>query len=196
MGEPLAGIAGLVLAAGAASRFAGPKQLARLGGEPLVVRAARLALGCCGAGVVVVTGAYGDEVEAVLAGLPVVTARNPDWAAGMGGSLARGVAELPAAASACLVLLGDQPAITSADLDRLVAAWRRAPGAAAAASFADALGAPAIFPAALWRELAMLQGDRGARALLAALPQVTAVAMPHAALDIDTPEDLARVPPP
>lgn len=188
-------LAGLVLAAGAGQRFAGPKQVATLGGEALVARAARRALQACDAGVVVVTGAHAEVVAAALTGMPVSIVHHAGWAAGMGGSLARGVGALPADAQACLVLLCDQPAITAADLGALVAAWRATPGVAAAAAFSGTLGAPAIFPAALWPRLAALQGDRGARALLASLPQVSAVAMPRAAYDVDTPEDLGRLQP-
>lgn len=53
---PAPPLAGLVLAAGGASRFGGPKQLALVAGQPLVGRAVALALRCCEAGVVVVTG--------------------------------------------------------------------------------------------------------------------------------------------
>ena len=192
--EPQA-LAGLVLAAGAGRRFAGPKQVATLGGETLVVRASRLALQVCDAGVVVVTGAHAEVVAAALTGMPVGIVHHADWEAGMGGSLARGVSALPADARACLVLLCDQAAITGEDLGALVAAWRAAPGVAAAAAFSGTLGAPAIFPAALWPGLAALQGERGARALLASLPRVSAVAMPRAAHDVDTPEDLGRLQP-
>ena len=50
---------------------------------------------------------------------------------------------------------------------------------------------PAIFPAAFWPELRALSGDQGARTLIASLPDVTAVEIPHAACDVDTPADLA-----
>lgn len=185
------GLAAMVLAAGAGRRFGGPKQLARVAGRALVVRAVELALGCSPAGVVVVTGAFGAEVAAALAALPVQLAPNPQWARGMAGSIRCGLGALPARANACLILLADQPAIDTADLRRLVDAWAARPGAVAAAHYAGACGAPAIFPAAYWPGLAALQGDRGARALLATLDALTAVPMPAAAFDIDTPQDLA-----
>ncbi len=184
------GLAGVVLAAGAGARFAGPKQLARLGEQTLVERAARLALGACGAGVVVVTGAHAEAVAASLATTGVRLAFNPAWRSGMSGSIACGLGHLPPGAQACMILLCDQPAIDAADLHALVAGWMTAPQHAAAATFAGILAAPAIFPAVLWPQLRVLAGDRGARALLAALPRVTAVPMPHAALDVDTVAEL------
>ena len=188
-------LAGLVLAAGAASRFGAPKQLAVLGGEALVARAVRLATGCCDAGVLVVTGAHAAAVADVLAGSGAGLVRNSDWQDGMATSLACGVGALPADAAACLVMLCDQPGISAADLQGLRAAWQRDPDAAAAAAYAGVLGVPAIFPVALWPQLRALRGDRGARRLLAGLERVTAVSMPQAALDIDTVADLERMSP-
>ena len=186
-------LAGLVLAAGGAARFAAPKQLARFGAETLVARAVRLAQGCCGAGVVVVTGAWAEAVGAGLAGHQVQLAFNPAWRSGMASSLVCGLAALPVPARACMILLCDQPLVDAPDLDALLSAWQAAPAQAAAAAYAGTLGVPAIFPAALWPLLAGLVGDRGARAVLAALPQVSAVPMPHAAADVDTAADLQRL---
>jgi molybdenum cofactor cytidylyltransferase len=186
-------LAGLVLAAGAGARFAGPKQLARLGHETLVERAARLAADVCGAGVVVVTGAHAEAVAACLATTGVQLAFNPAWESGMSGSIVCGLAGLPPGAQACMILLCDQPAIDAMDLHSLVSAWAAAPQDAAAAAFAGVLGAPAIFPAALWPQLRSLTGDRGARAVLHALARVTAVPMAHAALDVDTAADLEEL---
>jgi CTP:molybdopterin cytidylyltransferase MocA len=186
-------LAGIVLAAGGGTRFGAPKQLARLGGETLVHRAARLALGCCPAGVVVVTGAGADEVEAELSQLArmgVTPVRNPDWAGGMALSLASGLRALPGDAAAALVLLCDQAAVDAADLARLVEGWAAAPGRIAAAAFDGVRGVPAIFPRNTWALLQALRGDRGAAGVIAAQPEVSAVAMPHAALDVDTRADL------
>jgi CTP:molybdopterin cytidylyltransferase MocA len=189
------GLAGLVLAAGAARRFGGPKALVHYRGEPLVARAARRLAVCCGAGVTVVVGADAVKVAAalpVLSGLQVV--ENPQWSTGLAGSLAAGVAALPAAATAVLVLLADQPLVDGTDLAALVAAWRRAPDRIAAARFDEVAGVPAILPRRAWPALAALEGDQGARAVIAAATDRVEVPMPHAAWDVDTPDDLARLP--
>lgn len=190
-----AGLAGIVLAAGAGTRFGGAKQAARHRGVPLVRRAAQAALGCCPAGVVVVTGAHAAEVRESVAGLGVALAHAGRWADGMAQSLAAGLDALPPAATACLVALADQPGVDAGELARLAAAWAAAPGRVAAARYGGRLGAPAIFPAAAWPALRALRGDAGARAVLAALDargEVTAVDVPAAARDVDTPADLAR----
>lgn len=184
-------LAGIVLAAGGASRFGSPKQVARLGGVSLVAGAARLALAVCPAGAVVVTGAHAGEVRASLAGISILLAHNKAWATGIAGSIRCGLEALPAEAGACLVMLCDQPVIDEPDLRRLVAAWATAPHRVAAAQYAGGLGAPAVFPSEHWADLRGLRGDQGARALIASLADVTAVALPHAAHDVDTPGDLA-----
>lgn len=186
-------LAGLLLAAGGASRFGSPKVLAHYRGEPLVQRAARLLVPRCPGGVHVVVGASAAGVRSVLAGESVTLVENPDWARGLSSSLVCGVAALPPAADAVLILLCDQPAVTGADLDALIAAWLVEPELIAAAGFADRLGPPVIIPRAFWPQLAALRGDQGARSLLEWHAEHTTVPMPHAALDVDTPEDLARL---
>jgi molybdenum cofactor cytidylyltransferase len=186
-------LAGLVLAAGGAARFGSPKVLANYRGEPLVRRAARLLAARCPGGVHVVIGAAAPGVRDALAGEAVTLVDNPDWARGLSSSLVRGVAALPPTADAVLILLCDQPAVTATDLDALVSAWQVEPELIAAAGFADRLGPPVIIPRAFWPQLAALRGDQGARSLLEWHAEHTTVPMPHAALDVDTPEDLARL---
>jgi molybdenum cofactor cytidylyltransferase len=90
-----------------------------------------------------------------------------------------------------LIALADQVAVTADDLRLLVARWEQQPDRIVAALYDDTIGVPAIFPADLFRELAELQGDRGARVVLLRYPErVIGVPMPSAAQDIDTPGDL------
>ena len=185
-------LSAVVLAAGAATRFGGPKQLAIVEGAPLVWRAAAMAQGLCPGRTVVVTGAHAAATAGALAGLGVVLAQNLRWAEGLASSLNCGLDALPPDTDACLVLLADQPAVSAADLNGLRAAWALAPHQPAAAHYNDVLGVPAIFPRSAWPALRALTGDQGARRLLATLPGVTAAPMPGALLDIDTPADLAR----
>ena len=92
MDEPAAPIVGLVLAAGAGTRFGGPKGLARdAAGTPWVERAVdTLRRGGCGR-VLVAVGARGDEVAALVPpGAEVVTAAA--WADGLSATLRAGLA--------------------------------------------------------------------------------------------------------
>ena len=93
-------VAGVILAAGASSRLGTPKQLLRYRGETLLHRAARLALAAGLEPVHVVLGCNAPAVGAALEELRgrVTAVVNEDWQAGMGSSLARGIASLPAPA--------------------------------------------------------------------------------------------------
>lgn len=186
-------LAGLLLAAGGGTRFGSPKALASFRGSTLVRRGVDLLLPRCAAGVHVVTGAAGAEVGKALAGCPVQLLENSAWRRGLSTSIVRGVAALPEDAEAVLILLCDLPAVTGEDLDALIAAWAIEPGLIAAAGFNGQLGPPVIMPRVYWPQLAALRGDQGARSLLGWHAEHTTVPMPHAALDVDTPADLARL---
>ncbi len=93
-----------------------------------------------------------------------------------------------------MLVLADQAAVTAEDLRRLATNWRRQPHYIVAAQYGSTLGAPAIFPASSFRDLAELRGDRGAQSLFKRNPdRVVRVPMDSASIDIDTPEDLLRL---
>lgn len=186
----------VVLAAGASRRLGEPKQLLRMRGRPLLLHAVHAAHAVTGPRIVVVLGAHALRLRAMLARqrTGVQVAYNRDWAAGMAGSMRRGLAALPRGAQAALLMLSDQPHIRPRSLARLVRAWRRHPGRAAAAFYLGAAGAPAILPRSAFSRARALSGDTGARALLrGANGAPTLVAMPEAAFDIDTPADRGRL---
>jgi len=192
-GDTRSAIAGVLLAGGDSSRLGASKQLVEFAGEPLILRAARAATELCTAGLVVVTGAVHEPIEAALAGTSVTVARNPEWREGIGASIRCGVCATDARADAFLLLLCDQPWVGSEELAELIAAWRAAPDSIAAAGYAGCHGVPAVFPARFRQRLIDLSGDRGARALIDAADDLTVVDMPAAAFDIDTPEDVQRI---
>ncbi|HZF31095.1 MAG TPA: nucleotidyltransferase family protein [Gammaproteobacteria bacterium] len=186
----------MVLAAGGSRRLGRPKQLVRRRGQPLLVRAVDAARGALpGAPLVVVLGAEALRLRALLRRRdPAVRAVvNSRWSSGLASSLQRGLETLSSEVDAVLVLLVDQPNVDAAALRRLVDAWRRRPAAPAAARYLGRPGVPAILPRRAWRALRNLDGDAGARALLRGAGTVTLVDMPEAELDVDTPEDAARL---
>ncbi|MCE5233747.1 MAG: nucleotidyltransferase family protein [Mizugakiibacter sp.] len=188
MPEPRHGV--VLLAAGASRRLGRPKQLVAIDGEPLVRRAARLALATVPADAVVVLGADATAVAAAVRGLAVRPLRAPGWEHGMGASLRAGLDALAPACAGALVLLCDQPALDAAHLEALLAAWRLDPAGAAASAYAGVLGVPAVLPRA-WFPHVDAGADRGARDLLRS--RAAAVrAVPRAALadDLDTPDRL------
>jgi molybdenum cofactor cytidylyltransferase len=187
----------IVLAAGASTRFGSPKQLVRLNGRPLLHLAVSRAVEIAGQAVTVVLGANAAELAPLLRHTPAAIVINRDWPEGMGSSVRTGIAHVPAAADAVMLLLADQPAVTAEDLRRLVGTWRRQPLCMVAAHYAGTAGVPAIFPREDFAALGALRGDAGARALLKrGGDRLIRVPLQSAGIDIDTPEDLLKLAPP
>lgn len=184
----------VILAAGEAKRFGSAKLAVPIGGVPLLRRAALAAL-AISTRVVVVIGAHREAIEACIADLTVERVFNADWASGMGSSIACGVARMDSRIDAALIMLADQALIGQSELLRLVDAHAAAPERIIAAQFSGVLGPPCLFPRWYFAELATLSGAQGARAVLARHADRTeALPMPAAAIDIDTPQDLTRLP--
>ncbi len=192
--EPVVGV--VVLAAGASTRMGEPKQLLKYGGETLLGRAARAALGTGCRPVVIVLGSHTDAMfeEAAATGARVVV--NEDWAEGMASSIRCGLLELEALAEvdAALLTLCDQPLVTAEVLTRLVEAYRRNRSPLVASEYVSrgerARGVPALFGRGLFAELTGLKGAEGARRVIARHAEAASViAVPEAAFDVDTPDD-------
>lgn len=182
------GIAGIVLAGGEGSRFAGPvhKLRAEFRGRPLVRWATDGALEAALDAVYVVLGA--EDLSDLLP--PEVTiVMNHEWQRGQAWSLQAGVrtAELDGHA-AVVVGVADQPLVGAE-------AWRRvaaAPGRVVSAVYGSRRRPPVKLDAAVW-PLLPLDGDEGARQLMRRHPEmVREVACPGDPTDIDTLEDLRR----
>lgn len=180
---------GVVLAAGAGSRFHGSahKLLTPFGGRPVVAWAVQAAVDAGLDEVVVVAGAV--ELDAVLPpGARLV--HNPRWAEGQATSLRTALtAAEKGGHDAMVVGLGDQPRVPAS-------AWRAVAAATATpiavATYGGRRRNPVRLAEAVW-PLVPDAGDEGARALIAGRPDlVTDVACEGDPFDIDTVEDLAR----
>jgi molybdenum cofactor cytidylyltransferase len=123
---------------------------------------------------------------------------NDGFEEGIASSIRAGVAAVGASTRSCdgvLLLLVDQPRVDAALLRRLLARFEEGGGERiAACAYGGGVGAPAVFPRAHFDALAALRGDRGAKAVLQGeRERVLEVPFPGGALDLDTPEDLARL---
>ncbi|MBO0752149.1 MAG: molybdopterin-binding/glycosyltransferase family 2 protein [Bradyrhizobiaceae bacterium] len=191
-------IAAVVLAAGRSTRMGGPnKLLAQINNRPLVRIAVEAALASQAHPVIVVTGHERDKVEAALAGLDVRFVRNPDFAEGLSTSVKTGIAAVPEDADGAIVCLGDMPQVNAALIDGLVGAFDPEKSALIVVPATNGKrGNPVVWSRRFFPELATLQGDTGARHLIASFPEaVVEVPLRGAAalVDIDTPEALAAV---
>jgi molybdenum cofactor cytidylyltransferase len=188
-------IAVVILAAGEAKRFGSAKLVVPVDGVPLVRRAALAALATT-THVIVVSGAHRELVEACIADLAVERIFNANWAQGLGGSIACGISACGTNADidAAIISLADQALVSTLELNMLLAEHANVPTQIIAAQNGAVLGPPCLFPRAYFAELTSLHGTQGARAVLQHhADQVSAVTMPQAAFDIDTPEDYRRL---
>ncbi len=188
-------VAAIILAAGRSTRMGGPnKLLAELGGKPLVRIVTEQALASKAQGVIVVTGHQAEQVEKALQGLKVTFARNPDFAEGLGSSVKAGIAAVPTTADGAVICLGDMPLISAHLIDRLIEAFAPDRGNLIAVPVSDnRRGNPVLWSRRFFNELMTLDGDIGARHLIARHSEAVAeVAVEGfgAFLDIDTPQAL------
>ena len=182
----------IVLAAGASVRLGEPKQLVKLDGRPLLHTIVTRAVALAGHAVTVVVGAHAQSVTQLLKHSPASLIINRQWEEGLSASIRAGVAALPPACDAVLLMLADQVAVTADDLKRLASVWKGQDTVIAASLYNGVAGVPAIFPRWCFSALMGLRGDHGARGLLRRYrDRVALVPMPNAAVDLDTPEQLA-----
>jgi molybdenum cofactor cytidylyltransferase len=188
-------VAAVILAAGRSTRMGGPnKLLAELDGKKLVRIVTEQAIASKAHGVIVVTGHQADLVEQALQGLPVNFVRNPDFAGGLASSVRAGIAAVAADADGAVICLGDMPMINAHLIDRLIEAYAPDRGNLIVVPVCDdRRGNPVLWSRRFFDELTTLEGDIGARHLIArhgeAVAEVT-VDGDGAFLDIDTPQAL------
>jgi molybdenum cofactor cytidylyltransferase len=186
-------VAGLVLGAGGSARLGRPKQLLPYGGGTLLGHVVAVARACAFDQLVVAIGGAADEVRAGvdLAGADVV--RNDGYGAGCSSSIARALERLDPRCDVLVLMLGDQPGVTTATVEALLAGRGEAP--IAVCRYDDGRGHPIAFARSLFGELTGLHGDRGVWRLLdrhAGAAAEVAIAGPIP-LDVDTDADYRAV---
>jgi molybdenum cofactor cytidylyltransferase len=157
-------IGGLVLAAGAGTRFGSVKQLAELDGRPLLEHSILAMIASPVGRVVVVLGSGAEEVLGRVDMHGAEGVVNERWDEGQSASLACGLAEL-SDCEAVVVTLGDQPRVSPNAIGRVIAA--RGEGAAAVrATYFGEPGHPVLLERDLFERMRDVTGDHGARNLL------------------------------
>lgn len=173
------------------------KLLLELGGRSVIRRVVENALSSRAMETVVVLGHEADLVAREIAGLPVRTALNPDFASGMASSLRVGLNAVSPDAKGALILLGDQPLVTPEVINRIIGAFESSGEPIVAPVYNGVQGNPVCFARALFPALSALEGDRGAKAILGEDPnRVEWVAfesdLPLRDLDVEADYDALR----
>jgi xanthine dehydrogenase accessory factor len=189
-------ISAIILAAGQATRFGQSKQLMRLGDKPLLahvldnVNASRVD------DVIVVLGAYADEVRSQIRMGRARPILNADFAEGMSTSIRAGLRALPEGTEAAMIVLADQPLVAPRTLDGLIDEYSRTRPAVVIPTYKGFRGNPVVVDRRLFPEMMELRGDVGCRAIFGDhADSVVKVAVDDRGVvtDIDTMEDFVRL---
>jgi molybdenum cofactor cytidylyltransferase len=174
-----------------------PKQLLVVRGKPLLELVVEQANASRLDEVVVVLGAAADEIQKRVDMGRARVLLNPDHTSGMASSLKAGISSLGAEVDRVVVILGDQPDVDAALLNRLLDLQASSGLPSAALSFNGLLHPPVVLKRELWADLMSLEGDVGCRAVIRARPEMVArlpveTELTHP-VDLDTPADHEKV---
>ncbi len=183
-------IVGLLLAAGGSRRFGSQKLVTPVRGMPLIRHGAAL-LSETTDHVIAVIGSDALVVRGALSGLGVEIVENPEWRDGLSTSLRRGVASVSPLAQAVVVALGDQPDVSPDTVRAVIEFWRRTNHPIVTARYRGVRAPPVLLSRAVFREVAALRGDVGAKGIMDLHPgDVGLVDIDDdVPADIDTPGD-------
>lgn len=196
-------LTGIVLAAGMSSRFNGVKQLADIGGKSLLYHITKHALDSILGSVTVVLGHESDNIEKSLGDLieneRLSIVKNENYHLGLSTSLITGINYTKDNSDAVMIILGDQPNITTEILNKLITAYGNSNAKLCVPLIKTEqntrLGNPVIFNQRLFPELFEINGDVGAReVVIRNLGYARKVDLDDekSQFQINTPEDLKK----
>ncbi len=183
----------VLLAAGSSSRMGQSKQLLSIDGKPLLLKAVDAALGSGANKTFVLLGSNDAAHRKIIDHLPLEIIFNPDWEKGMGTSLRVGVSnalKMIPEMEAVIIVVCDQPLVTSLHLKTLIQKYRTTKKAIIASAYENTIGVPALFNRSVFQKLLNLEDGHGAKKILMDMAEsVELVDFPGGAIDLDTPED-------
>ena len=188
-------IAILILAAGSSTRMGDIKQLLPYKHTTLLGWAIEQAQKSSIKDVFCVLGAYKESIEQQISKYSSKIIYNPNYGSGLSSSIVNGIKYLEEKnVEAILIMLADQPHITSEYLNTLIETSKIHPSKIIASNYKDSVGVPAIFPKIYFNELLNLKGDKGAKYFLQKHDSnVIKTNYPQNLVDIDTPNDYKRL---
>ena len=192
--------AGIILAAGASTRFGQPKQLLRLKDRCLIEWVLDAALNSKLSRIVLVLGyAHQKVLQALdekLQHSKLYIEINPEFKKGQSHSLRVGLSKVKDDFAAVMFLLGDQPMLNSATINILLERFWAAEKDVCVPFYRSKRKTPVIFGRRFYTRLMSIKGDRGARQLIDENPdRVLTVEMdnPLCFFDIDTQQDFENL---
>jgi molybdenum cofactor cytidylyltransferase len=191
---------GIILAAGLSTRMGRQKLLIEVGGIPVIRRVAHAALESRLSRLILVTGPSNSKLLQALGPdakherVLIVVNDHPEE--GMSSSLKTGMMLLTKETSGVMLILADQPFLTSAIINRLLDEFHKQTDRILAPLVHGRRSNPVIFPADLFPELEMVTGDAGGRSVLQGhSARVVGIEIGgyYNDIDLDTADDLQRI---
>ena len=192
--------AGIILAAGASTRFGQPKQLLRLKDRYLIEWVLDAALDARLKRIILVLGYAHQKIQQTLGKKldhPKIKIEiNPHYKDGQSSSLQIGLSSVRDTYPAVMFLLADQPLVDAVTLNFLLNQFWSTDKNICVPTSAGSIGNPCIFGSRFYPQIMKISGDIGARRIIQTNPQQVQkvqIQNPHFFLDIDTPRDLEKI---
>ena len=188
----LSSIGIVILAAGASTRMGTPKQLLPYQGRNFIQHTVEIAVASICHPIIVVLGAYAEQIRQEVSHFPVQVVENLQWNEGMSSSIKVGINALNAFdenIEAVVLLLCDQPFLSAEIINQLVDTYRSTNKPIIASKYAETLGVPALFNRRFFTELTTLKQAEGAKKVMMKYSdEVFSISFPEGAIDVDTPQ--------
>ena len=185
----------LILAAGNSSRLGYPKQLIEFEGKTLIERITETAL-MVSDNILIILGGNSELIIPKLERFndTISTIFNPDWQQGMGTSIRIGTEKLAEKSDAILILLSDQPFISTVLLQNMIQIFEKSPNPIISCTYNQQLGVPMLFDKSVFPELMKLSRDKGAKSFSHLYKNtISTIDFPEGIIDVDTFEDVEKL---
>ena len=186
----------LILAAGESKRIGKPKQLLPYKKSNLLLEKIKQFQSLDRVQVFVVLGAYFKDIFPLLRELPVKVVMNTNWQEGMGSSLSKGIELIQKKEmfDRVLITLSDLPLMESSHYEELIELSKNTGKRIIQTEYEDTAGVPVIFDKSLFRSLARLKNDEGAKPLIEKYKkEVLKLRSKTPYFDVDTPEEYQKL---
>ncbi len=183
-------IAIVVLAAGGSTRMGSPKALLPFGDTTLIQYIISESKATGVKEVVVVLGAYEEEIRKVIVKEGVSIETNEHWASGMSASIKKGIAKVDKSCQAVIICAVDQPSVTHLHFTSMIRLFESKSTDMVVSSYGGTRGIPALFSKKLFPQLQQLEGDKGAKKLFNNSHfKIAEINLSEGEVDLDTMED-------
>jgi len=185
----------IVLAAGLSSRMGDQKLLLPFGGKTVISHIVDQLLASAIGEVHVVVGHQAERISGELSSRAVSIVTNPNYKSGMLSSVRCGLKSLPEKCRAVMVVLGDQPSITTELINQMLQSFAATEKTILVPLYKGKRGHPILFSSIYRGEILTQYDDAGLRGLLHAhCDDVSELKVSTSAVlcDMDCPEDYRK----